>query len=202
MNKIFRHIRTCIIEGFFAAIPLILCVFAIGLLYHLIDKNIITFLDHYFDVHQIPGFGIFLLLLLLMFIGVVVSYTVGKQLLQLIEFILAHVPFINQIYALSKKVSDILGKDHEVFKKTVLINYPNANQWTIALMVGKIKDLKTGENWFKVYVPMAHPLIGFVYLVKESQTLDPGWSAEEGFKMAVSLGLISPKTVWVDCNLK
>jgi uncharacterized membrane protein len=74
------------------------------------------------------------------------------------------------------------------------VNYPNANQWTIAFLTGRIKNEKTGDELLKIYVPMAHPVIGFVYLARESQVMDPGWSLQETFKMLVSVGIIAPKS--------
>ena len=38
MKKFFKHIEFCILRGFIAIIPLVLCYFAVSLLYNLIDN--------------------------------------------------------------------------------------------------------------------------------------------------------------------
>ena len=197
MNKFFQHIRMNVVRGLLAVIPLFLCTVAAILLYKLIDKRVMVFLDQYFDVHHIPGFGILLLLAFLFLIGLIVSNVVGRRLLQWIEYISARIPFVKQVYSVSKQIGDVLGstQGRDVFRKAVLVNYPNANQWTIALLTGRMKDKNTGEDWLKVYIPMTHPIIGFVYVVKEKQVLYPNWSVEEALKMVVSVGIIAPKTV-------
>ena len=197
MNKFFQHIRVNMGRGLLAVIPLFLSVVAVALLYKLIDKRVMVFLDQYFDVHHIPGFGVLILLFFLLLIGLITSNVVGRRLLRVVEYISVRIPFVKQVYSVSKQIGDVLGstQGRDVFRKAVLVNYPNANQWTIALLTGRMKDKNTGEDWLKVYIPMAHPVIGFVYMVKEKQVLYPGWSVEEALKMVVSLGIIAPKTV-------
>ena len=58
MKNFFKHARSYIFRGFLAIIPLFLCVLAVQLLYTLIDKKVIGFLNNFFEVRQIPGLGI------------------------------------------------------------------------------------------------------------------------------------------------
>ena len=195
MKNIFRHIRLYIIRGILAVIPMALCVIAVDLLYQLIDHRVMVFLQKFFDVRSIPGFGILLLLVLLFLIGVAASNVVGRETLRLIEYISTHIPVVKQVYALGKQMEDIFlnAPDQKIFKKAVLVNLPNAGQRAIAFVTGRIKDQNTGEDLLKVYVPMAHPVIGFMFLVRETETADAGLSVEDAFKMVVSLGIITPK---------
>ena len=71
MKNILKHLQTYIFRGRFAIIPLLLTVLAITLLYKLIDKRVMSFLDHYVEIRQIPGMGILLLLISLYFIGLI-----------------------------------------------------------------------------------------------------------------------------------
>jgi len=195
MKNIFRHIRLHIMRGFLAVIPMALCVIAVDLLYQLIDHRVMVFLQKFFDVRSIPGFGILLLLVFLFLIGVAASNVVGRQTLGLIEYVSTHIPVVKQVYGLSKQMGDVFlnAEDHSVFKKAVLVNLPNAGQRSVGFVTGQVKDQNTGEDWLKVYIPMAHPAIGFMFLVRETETADAGLSVEDAFKMVVSLGIITPK---------
>ena len=79
MKHFIEHLRTFIFRGLLAVIPLLLCVFAVQLLYTLIDKRVLEFLSKFFEVRKIPGLGILLVLILLYFIGLVVSNIIGNQ---------------------------------------------------------------------------------------------------------------------------
>src|SRR3989338_2397073 len=92
MNSIFRHIRLYLMRGFLAVIPIVLCVLAVYLLYQLIDHRVMVFLQRFFDVRGIPGFGILLLLVFLFLIGVAASNVVGREALRLIEYVSTHIP--------------------------------------------------------------------------------------------------------------
>jgi uncharacterized membrane protein len=120
MNKFFSHIRTYIFRGFLAVIPMAFCAAAVMLLYHLIDKRILVFLDRFFDVRQIPGVGILLLLVLLYFVGLITSNVLGRQFLRGLEYLTTHIPLVKHIYGLSKQMGEALSKDENIFKKPVL----------------------------------------------------------------------------------
>ncbi len=182
-------------RGVLASIPMALCAAAMLLLYIFIDKNVIGFLSHFFDVRHIPGFGILLLLVFLFLIGVIASSFVGRHMLGLIEFISNCIPGIRQVYSLSKQAGEALAntQDTVVFKKAVWVNYPTEGVWTVALAMGRIKDRNSGNDWLEVYLPMAHPYIGAIFLVQEKDVVDPGWKIEDGLKMIASLGIIAPR---------
>ena len=187
------HIRNNIIRGVLTTIPLALCAMAVFLLYKLIDKRVVGLLNKFVDVHFIPGLGILILLVFLFFIGLVTTNVFGRQILKSLDTISSGIPFIRQIYSLSKQIGDVLGSgDHHVFKRTVLVNFPNAGQWTVALVTGRLKDEQTQEDWLKVYVPMAHPYMGFMCLVREEQVKSTPWSVDQALKMVASFGMLSP----------
>ena len=85
MKSFFNHIRVYVLRGFLAIIPIALCFLAVRVLYLLIDKRVMVFLNQYIAVRQVPGLGILLLLICLYFIGMVVSNIVGRQIFHLIE---------------------------------------------------------------------------------------------------------------------
>ena len=92
MKQFFSHARSYIFRGLLAIIPLLLSVIAVRLLYELIDKRVVAFLDQFIHVRQIPGLGILLILICLYFIGLVVSSIFGRQILLLIEYVSAAFP--------------------------------------------------------------------------------------------------------------
>jgi len=201
MKHFFNHIRIYILRGLLAIIPLLLCVTAIALLYKFIDKQIIKFLAQYirfFDIHQIPGLGILLLLISLYFIGLIFSNVAGRQIFKFIGNITERIPIIKFIYSIGKQISDTLSMtdpQKQAFKKAVLVNAFNGSGWMLGFITGSIKDQEGGEL-FKVFVPTApHPLTGIIFIFKPSQTLDCGWTVEEALKMIVSVGIISPEKI-------
>ncbi len=206
MKQFFSHARSYIFRGLLAIIPLALSIIAIRLLYFLIDKRVMGFLEHFIHVRQIPGLGILLVLVCLYLIGLVVSNVVGKQIFHLIGSISERIPVIKAIYQVGKQLSEGLSvtEDKQAFKKALLVSClpsPTGQAgmpggWTLAFVTGSVKDESTGEDLLKIFIPtVPNPTTGFIFFVKPSQTMDPGWSVEEALKMVVSAGIIAPPQI-------
>jgi len=198
MKNFFNHIRSNILRGLLAIIPLLLCITAIELLYRLIDKQIMKFLDQFVDIRQIPGLGILLLLISLYIIGLIFSNVVGRQILGFIGNVTERIPIIKFIYGVGKQISETLSitdPQKQAFKKAVLVNTFNGNGWMIGFVTGSIKD-QNGEELLRIFVPSApHPLTGIIFIVKPSQVIDCGWTVEEALKLVVSIGIVSPEKI-------
>ncbi len=198
MNNFFVHARIYIFRGLLAIIPLLLSYLAVKLLYVLIDKRVIALIEPLMPIRHIPGLGILLVLICLYIIGLIVSNVMGRQIFRLIESITERIPVIKAIYQVGKQLSDSLSvtDGKQAFKKALLIDANNFGVWTVAFVTGTIKDNQTGEELLRMFVPtVPNPTTGFIFLVKSSQTIDPGWSVEEAIKMIVSAGIISPASL-------
>jgi len=197
--KIFvKHIRIYILRGLLAMIPIFLCILALQLLYFLIDKRVMGFFNRFIEVRKVPGLGILLMLLCLYFIGLIVSNVIGKRLFHYIERISQRIPLINAIYQLGKQLSESFSgeKGKEVFKKVVLVDWNNNGTWALGFVTGRIIDQAGGEPMLRVFVPnVPSPTTGFIFVVRESAAIDPGWTVEEALKMVISGSVIAPKEI-------
>jgi uncharacterized membrane protein len=196
MTKFITHLRNYIFRGLLAVIPLILCTVALQLLYVLIDKKVIGFLDNFIKLRYIPGLGVLLVLICLYFIGIITSNILGRQIFILIENITKQIPLIKPIYAVGKQLSQSLSigeKEKQAFKRAVLVDVNQNGFWSPAFVTGYLKDKKMDQELLMVFVPtVPNPTTGFVFAVKPSQVFDPGWSIEECLKLIVSAGIITP----------
>ena len=196
MKPVVAHIRSYIFRGLLAVIPLLLCGITLQLLYVLIDKRVIGFLDNFIELRYIPGLGVLLVLVFLYLTGLIASNIIGRQFFRLIESITKRIPLIQPIYAVGKQLSHSLSLgegEKQAFKKAVLFNINNQGSWVPGFITGYIKDLKTEEELILVFIPTTpNPTTGFVFATKPSQILDPGWTIEEGIKAVVSAGIITP----------
>jgi|SRR3989338_35008 len=198
--KIFlTHARSYILRGLLAIIPILLCVFAIQLLYVLIDKKVMGFLDNFVQIRQIPGLGIALVLVCLYVLGLTVSNIVGHQFFRLIDSISQKIPFIKTIYGVGKQLSQSLmnvDKEKQAFQKAVLVKINHDGLMVPGFVMGSLTNRKTKEEYLFVLTPTAPtPASGFVLVVKASQTVDPGWTVEECLKAIVSIGIVAPKEI-------
>ncbi len=132
-------------------------------------------------------------LLVIIFIGLVVSNVVGKRLFAFFEGIMEKLPLINTIYTSSRQIMQTLtmpGKGN--FKQVVLIEYPRKGLWTLAFVTAYSKS-KSGVQYVHVFLPTTpNPTSGFMLFVKEKDVRPSGLSIEEGLKTLISGGMIAP----------
>jgi uncharacterized membrane protein len=133
-------------------------------------------------------------LMVIFFIGFVVSNVLGKRLFAFFESIMEKVPLINTIYTSSRQIMQTLtmpGKGN--FKQVVLIEYPRKGLWTLAFVTAYSKN-KRGEQYVHVFLPTTpNPTSGFMLFIKEKDVKPSGLSVEEGLKTLISGGMISAK---------
>lgn len=198
MTRFLKHIRTHIFRGLLAIIPLLLTFIAITLLYKLIDKRVMSFIEPFVHIRQIPGMGILLVLISLYLIGIVFSNVIGRQVFHFIGQITEKIPFVKFVYQIGKELSESFSaaSDKQAFQKVLLVKSTMAEGWMVGFLTGTIKDNATGEELLRVLIPSTHnPLLGVIIIVKPDQTKDPGWSVEETLKAMVSVGIIFPAEI-------
>ena len=198
MKNVLKHIQTYIFRGLLAIIPILLTTIAITLLYKLIDKRVMSFLEQYVEIRHIPGMGILLVLLSLYLIGIIFSNVMGRQIFIFIGQVSEKIPFIKFIYQIGKELSESFSaaSDKQAFQKVLLVKSLTHEGWMVGFLTGTVKDLSSGETLLRVLIPATHnPLLGYIIIVKADQTKEPGWTVEETLKAMVSVGIIFPAEI-------
>lgn len=197
MKKFFRHARVYIFRGLLAVIPLYLSILSIRLIYALILRRPVSLIDQYLG-YQIPGLGILFILIFLYLIGLLASNVIGHRFFGIIERISDRIPLVKTIYQVGKQLSSTFSlPEKQVFKRVILLNLQEG-LWTVAFVTGIMENRREagGEKFLKVFIPTApNPMSGFLFIVKESEVLDPQWSVEEGIRAVISGGIIGPDTI-------
>ena len=193
MKPLIRHIKTYIIRGLLAVIPLALSYIAVKFLYNGIDQQAVKLVVR-FTGFSFPGLGILLVLATLYLLGLLASNVVGRQLLGFIQKISDRIPLIKTTYRVGQKLGATLSlPEKQVFKKAVLVEYLKPGMWTIGFVTGTLMDKKNNERLLKVFVPTPpNPTSGTMVVVRESQIRDPGWTIEEALNAVLSAGIIGP----------
>jgi len=197
MKSLFSHMRTYILRGLLAIVPLSLSFFSVKILYTVIDKRITLMVEKFFGF-TFPGLGVLLVLASLYVLGLVASNVVGRQLFGLVERIANGIPLVKTVYQVGRQLAASLSlPETQVFKRAVLVEYLKPGIWTIGFVTGRVIDNKDkGETLLKVFVPTPpNPTSGTMVIVKDSQTRDPGWSVEEALKSVISAGVIGPTEI-------
>lgn len=197
ITKIKGHIKRYLITGVLVITPIW------GT--YLIFKTLLTSMENllgdyarsHFPEFYIPGFGIIALLMFIFLIGLLTANFVGKKLLDLWERLLKKVPVVSSIYSALKQIVDSFSMQGSGnFSRVVLIEYPRKGVHTIGFVTGtskgEVQD-KTKGKVLNVFVPTTpNPTAGFLLLVPEADIIPLDMKVEDGMKMIISCGIITP----------
>jgi uncharacterized membrane protein len=193
--------RRYLIAGLLVWIPLVITVWVISLLVGLMDQSLLILPERYRSDallgFHLPGLGAVLTLAILLATGAVAANFFGRRLLGAWESILSRIPIVRSIYGGVKQISDTLfSPDGKAFRRAVLVRYPHAGAWTVALVTGNPEHEVTdhlGSEQVSVFVPTTPNITaGFFLIVPESDTIELQMSVDQALKYIISMGVAEP----------
>ena len=127
-----QKISTMFIRGLIILMPLLITVWLMFFFYNFLDGilgNIITL----FVGHHIPGLGLAIIVLLILFTGLISPNIIGKKLISWGDSFMNKLPVVKNIYSSVKQVNDVLfmEKESKGFNKACL----SISGWRLSKML-------------------------------------------------------------------
>ena len=196
------RLRTYFLTGIFVTAPIGITLYIAYLFFSFIDGQVRNLLPNLTDivVYQditLPGLGVVVAFGFFVIVGWFASNIMGKFLIRTGEYILDRIPVIRNLYSAIKQIFETITQSQsDAFREVVMLEYPRKGTWSIGFVTGSSKgevQEKVAAETVNVFVPTTpNPTSGFLLFVprKELKFLD--MSVEEGVKLVVSAGIISP----------
>lgn len=146
---------------------------------------------------SIPGLGVVGVFILILVTGMLARNYFGGQLLKLGDLILNSIPIVNKVYTSSQQIFSVfLSEKREVFRQTVLFEYPRRGIYCIGFLtrpVGGVVRENIQEDAVSIFVPTTpNPTSGFLLFVPRSDIVELNLSIEDALKIIVSGGSVIP----------
>ena len=194
-------LRRYFVAGLLVWIPLGITLWVMKLLVDAMDQSLLLLpeylrSDALFGFH-VPGLGIILTLAIVLATGALAANFFGRKLLLLGHEILQRIPIVRSIYGGVKQISDTLfSPEGNAFRRAVLVRYPHAGSWTVALVTGtpqhEVADI-LGQDKISVFVPTTPNITaGFFLVVPRSDTIELDMSVDAALKYIISMGVAEP----------
>ncbi|MDO9332898.1 MAG: DUF502 domain-containing protein [Dehalococcoidales bacterium] len=192
-RRFLRKFRAILIAGLAVTVPIGLTIWIFVWLFTEIDKLLQPVIKTIFG-HEIIGVGFGVIVVLVLIVGTIATNVIGKRIVRWGESLLEKVPMTRTIYVAIKQIAQSFSDPKKPrFMQVVLIEFPVKGMKTIAFITNEEKD-KSGRKFFNVFIPTAlNPTGGFVEIVREEDIIRTNLSVEEGLKMAISAGSMSPQ---------
>jgi uncharacterized membrane protein len=193
--------RRYFVAGLLVWIPLGITLWVLKLLVDLMDQSLLLLPERLrsealFGFH-LPGLGIFLTLAIVVGTGALAANFFGRKLLEQGDRMLGRIPIVRSIYGGVKQISDTLfSPEGKAFRRAVLVRYPHAGAWTVALVTGtpehEVADL-IGREQVSVFVPTTPNITaGFFLIVPRADTIPLDMSVDDALKYIISMGVAEP----------
>jgi uncharacterized membrane protein len=194
-------LRRYFVAGLLVWIPLGITLWVLKLLVDLMDQSLLLLPAQYrsealFGFH-VPGLGLILTTAIVLATGALAANIFGRKLLQVGHSILGRIPIVRSIYGGVKQISDTLfSPEGKAFRRAVLVRYPHAGAWTVALVTGNPEHEVAsilGKDQVSVFVPTTPNITaGFFLVVPRSETIELDMSVDEALKYIISMGVAEP----------
>jgi uncharacterized membrane protein len=196
-------IRRHLVAGLIVIAPVTATAFVLWWIFHLLDGLLGRFLYPGIgaligrDPVVIPGLGLLVLFLLLVFIGWVTQRAIGSRVLAWWHSTLESIPLTRRIYtAANRIVRTVFGEDSRPFKKVVLVEYPAAGRWAVGFLSAEappvIREHVPGA--VSVFVPTTpNPTSGFLAVVSPECVIELDMSVDAAFTFILSAGSVHPE---------
>ena len=194
-------LRRYFVAGLLVWIPLGITLWVLKILVGLMDETLLLLPEAYrsealFGFH-VPGLGIILTLFIVIATGALAANFFGRKLLRVGDSLLGRIPIVRSVYGGVKQISDTLfSPEGKAFRRAVLVRYPHAGTWTVALVTGtpehEVADI-LGREQISVFVPTTPNITaGFFLVVPRSETIELDMTVDAALKYIISMGVAEP----------
>ncbi len=192
------RLRNYLLTGILVTAPFAITVYLAWLFIIFVDARVIQIVPAKYHLpYGIPGLGLVLVLAALIFIGWLTPFFLGRQLIRLGERILHRMPVVRGIYGATKQIFETVMKGQKnAFREVVLFEYPRRGAWALGFITGttegEVQNI-TADDTVNVFLPTTpNPTSGYLLFIPRRELVILEMTVEEGIKMIVSGGIVTP----------
>ena len=191
-----KRLRKLFVTGLFVLLPVVATIYILLFLFNIFDGLFRGVLQTVFGDPCLVGVVFTLLLVLLT--GFLATNIIGKKIIVSLEKMIGKVPVMNSVYSALKQVVDAFSPDQtNAFQRVAMVEYPRKGTWSIGFVTGISSgevQRKTEHEVLNIFIPTTpNPTSGFLIFVPKQDVIFLEMSVEDGLKLIISGGVITPK---------
>lgn len=192
-----KHLRTRLMSGLLVLIPLAITLFILNLFFASLTSFVRPLLRPWLgdlNDHVLTAISLVTTVATIYFVGLITTHIVGRQIIHWGERLLLKLPIVKTIYSSSKQVVDTVSSSTgTAFQAVAFVQFPHTGSLAIGFITGTLLDPQ-GQTLFRVFVATTpNPTSGFLIFLPQEKIQFTDISVEDGIKMIVSGGMLSPK---------
>ena len=198
----FARLRGYLFAGVLVTAPISITVYLTWVFIQFMDSLVVKSLPEKYNPDTylpftLPGLGLLAILTVLILIGWFATNFLGRLIFKMSDYIVHQVPVIRNLYGAIKQIFEtIMASQSQAFRDVVMLEYPRREVWSIGFVTGTSKgqiQKLTDSETINVFVPTTpNPTSGYLLFVPKKEIHFLDMTVEEGIKLVVSAGIITP----------
>lgn len=196
LRRLMARLRGHLVTGLVVVAPLGVTAWVLFWLFRRLDSILGQYLGAA-GVRPFPGIGLLVLVVLLVFVGWMLRWAVGRKLVGWWNSVLSRLPVTRTIYNASSQIAQtVLARKEKLFQRCALIEYPYPGSYSLAFVTARSPDeieKEMGEDAITVFLPTApNPASGYLLMLPVDRVRMLDMSVEDGLKLVLSAGAVVP----------
>lgn len=196
------RLRGYLLAGILVTAPISITIYLTYVFLTFVDTRVAKVLPHQwynalYGETTFPGIGLIISLVFFVLVGWFATNFMGRILIRVSEYIVARMPIIRTLYSSIKQIFEtIMATQSQAFREVVMLQYPRKGVWSIGFVTGasegEVQAAIKAET-INVFVPTTpNPTSGYLLFVPRKELIFLNMTVEEGIKLVVSAGIITP----------
>ena len=204
--KIFVNLRNNFFKWILVSAPIFITLYVAWILIKYFDNKVTpilgpiipsSFNPSSYLPFEIPGIGLITVFIFFAAIGFLTTGFLGRIFSSFAERTLSRMPILRNIYnGLKQLFETLLAKKKDSFREVILLEYPRKGIWAMGFLTGHTEgevQRRTKNSMINIFLPTTpNPTSGFLLFVPFKDVLRLNMTVEEGIKMIISAGMITP----------
>jgi uncharacterized membrane protein len=198
--KIGNYIRSLVINGLIAILPITLTLMIIGFAARIINRFVapLQCFVKSTPLNNIPYAEIIVAVCALLLLGLIYKLLIVRSLFKAIDNFLSTVPLIRTLHmGIRQLVNALSAQDGFTFKHVILVEFPRSGIYSLGFVMSEFPPQVSPENttrFFSIYIPTTpNPTTGFFIVCPENQFKVVDLTKQEAMALIVSGGILQPE---------
>ena len=201
-DRVLARLRGYFLAGILVTAPISITLYLTWIFLIYVDSKVTPLIPAAYNPNtylpfSLPGLGLIIAITFFILVGWFAKNILGRLIIRIWEYFVDRLPVIRTIYAALKQIFEtVMTSQSQAFREVVMFEYPRKGIWALGFVTGQTKgevQRLTEDEVVNVFLPTTpNPTSGFLLFIPRKDLAVMQMSVEEGIKMIVSGGIITP----------
>ncbi len=209
-SSVEQHVQKRVMDGLFELVPLLVTIAAVAFLVGYADGLIrplirllglptldITIGETDFSLSlDFWGVGAIALAIIFYLFGLLISFTVGRKVMNGFNTILGTIPIVKVVFNMMRQAMASISNTKTSFSRVVFVEWPREGMVALGFVTGRMYSPETHTSVVSVYIPtIPNPTSGNMAFVFEDDVIETNLNPDDAMRLVFSGGIVLPPTV-------